>query len=242
MATEDKKDTSTRRGFLESAGGYIGYIIGAPVIIGTLGAVLSPILRILRPTLEPFNLNQGEDLPPDADQIVAQTRDIPHPWDYKPIYYTARNVEYTPRNINEKMIAGYAVRVSQEVIEELADQINWRVQFEADGADAAREAFVTQGVFCFSRICPHLGCNFNAFRPDQTARVSVDYSFPGAVAGNPYFACPCHFSVYDLKQTDEQGRFGRVVSGPAPRPPFILKYRVQDGDIIVTGMEAGGVA
>lgn len=224
----------------ETRRNFVGYILGAPVIVGVLGAILSPVLRILRPTLSPYNINQKPDEPPGGDQVVGTLAEIPEPWTYKAVYYESMNVEYTPREVNKKLIAGFAVRVSPEVIEDLRDKISWGAAFGPRAAEA-RDAF-EKGVFVFSRICPHLGCNFNAFEPDQASRVRSDYSFPGAVDGNPYFACPCHFSVYDLKQVNDQGYYGRVVSGPAPRPPRILTFKVEGDDIIVTGMEAGGVA
>lgn len=238
MATEDNNKV-TRRGFVERAGAAMGWILGLPVVVGGLFAVLSPVLRILRPTLKPFNLNQPPDLPPGGDQPVCKFSDIPNPWDYKAVYYTSKNVEYTPREVNAKMIAGFAIHVAPETVADLKGKMDWS-RFGKGEADA-RAAF-DKGVWVFSRICPHLGCNFNCFPPDQTAKVRADYSFPTATMGNPYCACPCHFSCYDLKQVDDQGRYGKVVSGPAPRPPRVLTFRLDGDDIIVTGTEAGGVA
>ncbi|MDZ4835958.1 MAG: ubiquinol-cytochrome c reductase iron-sulfur subunit [Candidatus Melainabacteria bacterium] len=86
-------------------------------------------------------------------------------------------------------------------------------------------------VVAYSRICPHLGCVFNFVKdPEECAK---GYNFKPA---GPVFACPCHLSVYDIAQA------GKVVSGPAPRPPrrFSLK---QTGDTYqVISLEAGSIA
>lgn len=86
-------------------------------------------------------------------------------------------------------------------------------------------------IVAYSRICPHLGCIFNFVKdPNECAK---GYNFK---PNGPVFACPCHLSVYDIAQD------GKVVSGPAPRPPrkFTIK---KDGDSIkVTSLEAGGIA
>ncbi len=83
----------------------------------------------------------------------------------------------------------------------------------------------------YSRICPHLGCVFNFVKDPEECAKGYNYKPTG-----PVFACPCHLSVYDIAQG------GKVVSGPAPRPPrrFDLK---KDGDnIAVLSLEAGGIA
>jgi Rieske Fe-S protein len=89
----------------------------------------------------------------------------------------------------------------------------------------------TGDVVAYSRICPHLGCIFNFVKdPEECLK---GYNFKPA---GPVFACPCHLSVYDIAQG------GKVVSGPAPRPPrsFTIK---KDGDTIkIISLEAGGIA
>lgn len=86
-------------------------------------------------------------------------------------------------------------------------------------------------VVAYSRICPHLGCIFNFVK--DPAETEKGYNFR---PDGPVFACPCHLSVYDIAQN------GKVVSGPAPRPP--RKFTVKkDGDKIqITSLEAGGIA
>lgn len=86
-------------------------------------------------------------------------------------------------------------------------------------------------VEAYSRICPHLGCIFNFVSdPEECAK---GYNFKPA---GPVFACPCHLSVYDIAQG------GKVVSGPAPRPPRKFQLKREGENIEVTSLEAGSIA
>lgn len=87
----------------------------------------------------------------------------------------------------------------------------------------------TQYIEVYSRICPHLGCIFN-FETDP-AVVQRDYG--GFRPPGPVFACPCHLSIYDL-QLD-----GKVISGPAPRPPYKFEFEIDGEDVIVTAPPGG---
>jgi Rieske Fe-S protein len=86
-------------------------------------------------------------------------------------------------------------------------------------------------VVAYSRICPHLGCIFNFVKdPEECAK---GYNFK---PDGPVFACPCHLSVYDIAQN------GKVVSGPAPRPPRKFDVKRENGKISILSLEAGGIA
>lgn len=87
----------------------------------------------------------------------------------------------------------------------------------------------TQYVAVYSRICPHLGCIFN-FEPDPET-VKRDYG--GFTPPGPVFACPCHLSIYDLQQ------HAKVVSGPAPRPPYEFEFEIRGRDVVVTAPPGG---
>jgi Rieske Fe-S protein len=86
-------------------------------------------------------------------------------------------------------------------------------------------------VKAWSRICPHLGCIFNFVKDPQEAKSGYNFLPQG-----PVFACPCHLSVYDIAQD------GKVVSGPAPRPPRKFDVKKEGGAYTVVSLEAGGIA
>jgi Rieske Fe-S protein len=86
-------------------------------------------------------------------------------------------------------------------------------------------------VVAYSRICPHLGCVFN-WVPDPN-ECAKGYNFKPQ---GPVFACPCHLSVYDIAQG------GKVVSGPAPRPPRKFDLTKVGDKYKIVGLEAGSIA
>lgn len=89
----------------------------------------------------------------------------------------------------------------------------------------------TGDVVAYSRICPHLGCIFNFVpNPEDCAK---GYNFKPE---GPVFACPCHLSVYDIAHD------GKVVSGPAPRPPRKFEVKKVGDTYQVLSLEAGGIA
>jgi Rieske Fe-S protein len=90
----------------------------------------------------------------------------------------------------------------------------------------------TGDIVAYSRICPHLGCIFNFVKePDEIAK---GYNY--ASATRPMFCCPCHLSVYDILNG------GKVVSGPAPRPPRSFTIKKEGDTIRIASLEAGGIA
>lgn len=86
-------------------------------------------------------------------------------------------------------------------------------------------------IVAYSRICPHLGCVFNFVKDPSECQKGYNYTPNG-----PVFACPCHLSVYDIAQG------GKVVSGPAPRPPRKFDLKKEGDTITVLSLEAGGIA
>ena len=86
-------------------------------------------------------------------------------------------------------------------------------------------------VVAYSRICPHLGCIFNFVK--DPAECAKGYNF---TPDGPVFACPCHLSVYDIANA------GKVVSGPAPRPPRSFEVKKVGEEYQVLSLEAGGIA
>lgn len=87
----------------------------------------------------------------------------------------------------------------------------------------------TQFIEVYSRICPHLGCIFNF----EKEPVVVAKNYGGFTPPGPVFACPCHLSIYDLAHD------GKVISGPAPRPPYKFEFQIRGQDVVVTAPPKG---
>lgn len=83
-------------------------------------------------------------------------------------------------------------------------------------------------IYAFSDICVHLGCQL----PTQVLVTSSSDS--GLDVQNSILHCPCHGSLYLLKEG------GIVLGGPAPRPlPMVyLEYDESTGDIYAIGTNA----
>jgi quinol---cytochrome c reductase iron-sulfur subunit len=89
------------------------------------------------------------------------------------------------------------------------------VRMEPDEINApeGREDWGIDGVLCFSKICPHLGCPISLW--EQQTRNLI---------------CPCHQSTFDLADG------GKVVFGPAKRPVPQLQLGLDDeGYLIAMG-------
>lgn len=83
-----------------------------------------------------------------------------------------------------------------------------------------------ESLFVASRVCPHERCELLYFKDtDQLLQIFR------VKAENPVLACPCHLSVFDL------GQGGKVINGPAPRPPLRLRYRVEGNKLTVLDLE-----
>jgi len=77
-------------------------------------------------------------------------------------------------------------------------------------APSGREDWGINGVLCFSKICPHLGCPISLW--EQTTRNLI---------------CPCHQSTFDLADG------GKVVFGPAKRPVPQLQLGVDEEGYLI---------
>jgi Rieske Fe-S protein len=211
---------------------FLKIILGIPVL-GALALFVSPLVRFLRPSLGPLSSTmvsmkgnplkdwKGEaglatppDMPLREKDIVFDISDFPKPWSSQTFTFGQKSREYTFQHFQSTKIPGYAVRLP-------------------DKEDGSHQFMVV------SRICPHMGCVFN-FLEDPKEVSAYNYQ-----ASNPMFACPCHLSVYDPLQTQQVGANelrGKVVSGPAPRPPRTFVYTVKDNKLVITEAETGGIS
>ncbi|HEX9810210.1 MAG TPA: Rieske 2Fe-2S domain-containing protein [Alphaproteobacteria bacterium] len=89
------------------------------------------------------------------------------------------------------------------------------------------------GLYAVSRVCPHEGCRFHLFRPGEEIPFGLPDGVPRSIP-NPLLVCPCHRSAFDPAHA------GRVMGGPAPRPPYRFEFRIEDGVAVILALERGG--
>lgn len=94
----------------------------------------------------------------------------------------------------------------------------------------AQRLDMKDGLYAISRICPHEGCPINFYK----RRTDVPYPLEIEKFPNPMLVCTCHQSVFDPAQG------GKVLSGPAPRPPWTFDFVIEKGRIIIRDLEPGG--
>jgi Rieske Fe-S protein len=197
-----------------------------PIVGGTL-AVLSPLLRFLKPNDGPYQvpLTAG-DTPSGGAQVVGSVAALQKPWDYFYFTYIQSYPQYDVDGSKKATIAGVALKLPEKV--KFVNASGY-VGFEGGDTD----------VVLFQRICPHLGCIFN-FIPDWH-EVTAGYGgfVPPKSEQHSLMACPCHLSIYDPTYPNDPGN---VISGPAPRGARYFKFQIKGQDIVVTGTEVGGIA
>ena len=77
-----------------------------------------------------------------------------------------------------------------------------------------------------SRICPHQKCFMDLLTdPIQVLRETT-FEPPG-----PALVCPCHASVFDIQEG------GKVLFGPAPRPPDRFQFQREGDRVVITGLD-----
>jgi len=117
-------------------------------VIGGILAILSPLLRYVKPNERPYELPLTQaDAPTGGAQIVGKTASLAKPWDYFYFTYVQQFIQYDPARYEAENIPGVAIRLPG------------KVKFvNAQGYDGH---LGETDIVLFSRICPHLGCIFN---------------------------------------------------------------------------------
>ena len=205
--------------------------LSAIPVVGALGAFLAPVLRYLKPNLEPgLGVPQGKvppdlvegDLPKGEPLPIATLEELREPWSSKHFVFTQKYPQYTPELAKAFTVPGVAIKLP------------WKLNFP--GYKGGKEL---TDIVIFSRICPHLGCIFNYVPNWREVTAGYGGYMPPEDRRHGLMACPCHLSIYDPADREQPGR---VLSGPAPRPPRFFTYEIRDGVIVVTGAEPGGIA
>ncbi|MDR5684125.1 MAG: Rieske 2Fe-2S domain-containing protein [Armatimonadota bacterium] len=204
--------------------------LSAIPVLGALAAFAAPLLRYLKPNLDPgLGLPEGRlrslaemDLPQGEQLALGRVEELAEPWSSRIFVYTQRYAQYTPEQARVATIPGVAIRLP------------WKVSFPG-----FKQGEEPTDIVIFSRICPHLGCIFNYVPNWREVTAGYGGYVPPEERRHGLMACPCHLSIYDPADRD---RPGRVLSGPAPRPPYYFTYEIRDGVIVITSAEPGGIA
>lgn len=200
-------------------------LTGIPVTGGIL-ALLSPLLRYLKPNDKPYEIPLTQpDTSRGGAQVVGTVRGLAKPWDYFYFTYVQKFVQYDQAGYEATNIPGVALRLPRKV-----KFINVQGY---DGYSGETD------IVLFSRICPHLGCIFNFIPNWQNVTTGYGGFTPPKWEQHPLMACPCHFSIYDPWYPGDPGN---VISGPAPRGARYFRFELRGEDIVVTGAEVGAIA
>ncbi len=212
-----------RRRFLKMAAGL--------PLIGGLVAFGSPLLRFLKPNVDPFALitPTAHDAAVGEPIMAASLSELTKPWDFKYFIFTQKYPQYTPDGYKTQAVPGVVIRLPQKIT------LPWgwvKVTGETP-------QFTESDIIAFSRICPHLGCIYNFEAEWRLVTAAYGGYAPPPDRQHALMACPCHLSIYDPADPTQPGR---VLSGPAPRPPRTFFYEVKGEQILVKRVEPGGIA
>jgi Rieske Fe-S protein len=206
-------------------------------LVGGLIAFGSPLIRFLKPNVDPFALitPTARDAAGGEPVIAASLSDLQKPWDFKYFVFTQKYPQYTPDGYKMTAVPGVAIRLPQKIrLVGEGRPWGWLRRLPDE-----KPQFEESDIIVFSRICPHLGCIYN-FIPDFR-EITAGYGgyVPPKERQHALMGCPCHLSIYDPGDPKEPGK---VLSGPAPRPPRTFFYEIQNERIVVRRVEPGGIA
>ena len=114
-------------------------------------------------------------------------------------------------------VIAYPVDPTTRVVRE-GSRLNQVLLVHLDPRDLAEEtrARAADGIVAYSAVCTHTGCDVWEWQADTKT-----------------IKCPCHFSVFDMKDG------ARVLEGPAPRRLPALPLKTVDGVLRVSGRFIG---
>jgi Rieske Fe-S protein len=209
---------------------FLRWVAGAP-LIGGLVAFASPLLRYLKPNVDPFAIltPTAQDAATGEPVVAATLAELAKPWDYKYFVFTQKYPQYTPDGFKTQAVPGVVIRLPRKI------RLPWGWLRALGEVPSSSES----DIIAFSRICPHLGCIYN-FVPEWR-EVTSGYGgyVPPRDRQHALMACPCHLSIYDPADPTEPGR---VLSGPAPRPPRTFYHKIEGDRILIERIEPGGIA
>lgn len=224
-------DAINRRRFLK--------LVTAIPVLGALAATLSPLLRLLKPNVKKFEIYAptAQDVPVGETVVAGTLSDVAKPWDFKYFVFTQKYPQYTPLGFRAASVPGVVIRLPVKLT--LYDPETGRGPLAWAREIKKVPQVTTSDIVVFSRICPHLGCIFN-FVPNWK-EITAGYGgfVPPTERQHALMGCPCHLSIYDPADPKLPGR---VLSGPAPRPPRTFLFEIQGESIVVTDVEPGGIA
>lgn len=223
MDADQRMGRLNRRGFLKLA--------AAVPALGAAVALASPLLRMLKPNVGKFQLLAltAEDTPRGEAIVAAHLDEIQKPWDFKYFVFTQRYPQYTAEGFTAANVPGLVVRLPYPIRLPLA----WAKGIGKEPKVAESDIIV------FSRICPHLGCIYNYVPNYKEITAGYGGYTPPPQRQHALLGCPCHLSIYDPADREVPGR---VLSGPAPRPPRTFLFEIQGQNIVATDVEPGGIA
>lgn len=205
-------------------------------LVATTGAIVAALVSYLKPTTKPLSFPISEK-PLNKPFLAGRLEEFPEFWVAKPFVFTQETVEYSAHARQFTDIPGYMLRIPNGNINPDEIGIADHNRSLRRGYGVFKYGGQTYSMIVISRICPHLGCIFQYHTPQEVCD-SFNYCGEAQKGGARHnlFSCPCHLSVYNPLETQDTNGVslpGRVVSGPAPRPPFPFDFSVQDGRIII---------
>lgn len=200
-------------------------------IVAAVAAAISPLLRFLKPNVAKFGIYAptAQDRPRGDVVVAAKLSEVAKPWDFRYFVFTQKYPQYTAEGFKAASVPGVIVRLPEKI----------RLPLDWAGDVGAKPEITEGDIIVFSRICPHLGCIFNYVPNWKEVTAGYGGYVPPDSRKHALMACPCHLSIYDPADKDVPGR---VLSGPAPRPPRTFVFKIQGENIIVTAVEPGGIA